>query len=101
MARNRALAAAAGAWLADRLGTEVGTAGAIAGSMASVRLPLAGPVTQARAAALAERLLAAGTDAPPHLIGDAVWLRLSAHAYNTMEDYARLADILARVLPTA
>jgi len=101
VARNRALAAAAGAWLADRLGTEVGTAGAIAGSMATVRLPLAGQVTQARAAALAERLLAAGTDAPPHLIDSAAWLRVSAHAYNTMEDYARLVDILARVLPTA
>ncbi|MBW4089580.1 MAG: aminotransferase class V-fold PLP-dependent enzyme [Proteobacteria bacterium] len=101
VARNRALAAAAGAWLAERLGTEVGTAGVAAGSMASMRLPLAGQLTQARAAALADALLAAGTDAPPHRIGEAAWLRVSAHAYNTMDDYARLADILARVLPAA
>ncbi len=101
VARNRTLAAAAGAWLAERLGTEVGTAGSTAGSMASVRLPLAGPVTQPRVAALAAALLAAGTDAPPHLIDGAAWLRLSAHAYNTMDDCARLVDILARVLPAA
>jgi isopenicillin-N epimerase len=101
VARNRVLAAAAGAWLAERLGTEVGTAGAAAGCMASVRLPLVGPLTQARVGALAGALLVAGTDAPAHRIGNAAWLRVSAHAYNTMEDYARLADTLARVLPAA
>jgi isopenicillin-N epimerase len=69
--------------------------------MASVRLPLVGPLTQARVGALAGALLVAGTDAPAHRIGNAAWLRVSAHAYNTMEDYARLADTLARVLPAA
>ncbi|MGH7044402.1 MAG: aminotransferase class V-fold PLP-dependent enzyme, partial [Acetobacteraceae bacterium] len=98
-ARNRALAGAAGAWLAERLDTETGAEGATAGSMATVRMPLAGLVTQARVATLAERLLAAGTDAPAQLIDGAAWLRLSAHAYNTMDDYDRLAAILARVLP--
>lgn len=97
-ARNRALAAEAGDWLAARLGTETGTAGATAGCMASVRLPLSGPVSQAGAVALGECLLAAGTDAPPHRIDGAIWLRLSAHAYNTMDDYRRLADLLAPVL---
>jgi isopenicillin-N epimerase len=101
MARNRALAVAAGAALAARLGTEPGTDGEGAGSMATVRLPLAGAVTPARAAALSARLLAAGTDAPAHALGDAAWLRVSAHAYNTTGDYERLGDILAAVLRDA
>jgi isopenicillin-N epimerase len=101
MARNVALAAAAGAWLAAHLGTDTGTEGATAGTMATVRLNLAGDPTQARVAALAERLLAAGTDAPPHLVNGAVWLRLSAHAYNTMSDYRRLAAIVTGVLAEA
>jgi isopenicillin-N epimerase len=60
-----------------------------------VRLP-ASPNTQPLP--LRARLLAAGTDAPVHAIGGALWLRLSAFAYNELEDYARLADIVARVL---
>jgi hypothetical protein len=32
-----------------------------------------------------------------HAIGDGLWLRLSAFAYNELEDYARLGDIVARV----
>ena len=95
-ARNRTLAAAAGAALAARLGTEVGTDGAGAGSMATVRLPIAPD----RAEAFAARLLAAGTDAPVHRIGDAAWLRISAQAYNTRADYDRLGEILARLLET-
>jgi hypothetical protein len=43
-------------------------------------------------------LLAAGTDAPVHAIGGDLWLRLSAFAYNELDDYVRLADIVARVL---
>lgn len=101
VARNVALAAEAGAWLAAHLGTETGTEGATAGTMATVRLNLAGDPTQARVAALAARLLAAGTDAPPHLVNGAVWLRLSAHAYNTMSDYRRLAALVTRVLAEA
>ena len=44
------------------------------------------------------RLLDAGTDAPLHLHGDAVWLRLSAQAYNEIADYERLAAIVASLL---
>jgi len=43
-------------------------------------------------------LLDAGTDAPTHVIDDALWLRLSAHAYNEIGDYERLAEIAARVV---
>ena len=50
---------------------------------------------------LRERLLAAGTDAPTHVQAGAIWLRLSAAAYNDIEDYERLAEIVARVLREA
>ena len=44
------------------------------------------------------RWLAAGTDAPTHVQANAIWLRISAAAYNDIEDYERLADIVARML---
>ena len=43
-------------------------------------------------------LLDAGTDAPTHVIDDALWLRLSAHAYNEFADYERLAEIVSRTV---
>jgi isopenicillin-N epimerase len=98
MARNIALAAEAAALLARRLNTDVGAAGALAGSMGMVRLPLAGDATADRSADIRVRLLAAGTDAPTHVQAGAIWLRISAAAYNDIEDYERLGDIVARVL---
>jgi isopenicillin-N epimerase len=98
MARNIALAAEAAALLARRLNTDVGAAGALAGSMGVVRLPLAGDATADRSADIRVRLLAAGTDAPTHVQAGAIWLRISAAAYNDIEDYERLGDIVARVL---
>jgi isopenicillin-N epimerase len=50
---------------------------------------------------LRARLLAAGTDAPTHVQAGAIWLRLSAAAYNDIEDYERLAEITARVVREA
>jgi isopenicillin-N epimerase len=96
--RNAALAAEAASLLADRLGTETGTAGALAGAMGLVRLPCAGTPTRDWTVQLGARLLAAGTDAPTHLIDGAAWLRLSAHAYNELGDYERLTEIVRRVL---
>ena len=98
MARNIALAAEATSLLARRLNTESGATGELAGSMGMVRLPLTGPVSAERSLALRAQLLAAGTDAPTHVVAGAIWLRLSAAAYNDIEDYARLADIVARVI---
>jgi isopenicillin-N epimerase len=92
--RNIDLAAEAASIVAGRLNTEPIDA-APGGAMRLVRLPT-GPDTQA--AVLRAELLRAGTDAPVHAIGGALWLRLSAFAYNELEDYARLADIVARVL---
>jgi isopenicillin-N epimerase len=98
MTRNIALAAEATSLLARRLNTEPGATGALAGSMGVVRLPLTGDATTERSQELRERLLAAGTDAPTHVMAGAIWLRLSAAAYNDIEDYERLAEITARIL---
>jgi isopenicillin-N epimerase len=98
MARNIALAGEATSLLARRLNTEPGATGALAGSMGMVRLPLTGPATPDRSADLRARLLAAGTDAPTHVQAGAIWLRISAAAYNDIEDYERLGEIVARVV---
>jgi isopenicillin-N epimerase len=96
MARNRDLAAAAGARLAARLGTEVAALPAMQGAMATVRLPAAGDAAQALA--LRRRLTALGTDAPVVALDGALWVRLSAQAYNQPDDYDRLADLLEQAL---
>lgn len=93
-ARNRALAGEGAALLAARLGTEPGSGNAAPCSMGLVRLPLAGDVSAARALAIRERLLDAGTDAPVNAVDGGIWLRISAAPYNAPEDYARLAEIL-------
>jgi hypothetical protein len=56
--------------------------------------PLAGPATPARALDLRERLLSKHVDAPIHAIADGISMRISAHGYNEIEDYKRLAEIL-------
>jgi isopenicillin-N epimerase len=70
----------------------------MAGCMAVVRLPITGAATADKSAELRARLLAAGTDAPTHVLAGAIWLRISAAAYNEIEDYERLGDIVAQVL---
>ncbi|MBO0711034.1 MAG: aminotransferase class V-fold PLP-dependent enzyme [Acetobacteraceae bacterium] len=97
-ARNAALAAEATALLARRLKTGVGASGAFAAAMGVVRLPVSGPATTERAHAIRERLLDARTDAPVQALDGALWLRLSAAAYNERADYERLADIVATAL---
>ncbi len=97
-ARNIALAAEASALLARRLNTETGSDGVLAGAMGIVRLPVGVDPTTARVAALRERLMDAGTDAPVHALAGTMWLRISAFAYNEIEDYERLANLVLRVL---
>jgi isopenicillin-N epimerase len=93
-ARNAALAAEGARLLADRLGTEVGTTGPFAGAMGVVRLPVASPPTADWAQRLRHKLLEARTDAPVHALDGAIWLRISAHAYNELADYESLATII-------
>jgi isopenicillin-N epimerase len=98
MTRNTALAAEAAGLLARRLGTEVAAEDPMAGAMRVVRLPVVGTATPERAAELRGPLLDRRADAPLHAIDGGIWLRLSAHAYNEIDDYARLAELLHDVL---
>lgn len=93
-ADNRRLAALGAERVAQRLDTQVGTKGSVAGAMATVRLPVDDP-TPAHALAIRQRPMAAGTDAPVHALEGALWLRLSAFAYNMLSDYDQLAAIVA------
>ncbi len=63
-----------------------------------IRLPLTSDATAELSAEIRARLLEAGTDAPTHVQANAIWLRISAAAYNDLEDYERLGDIVARML---
>ena len=97
-ARNIALAAEGAALIAQRLNTGTAADGPMTGAMRLVRLPLGRPADDAVSMAVRQRLLEAGTDAPTHVLAGALWLRLSAFAYNESEDYARLGEIAARVM---
>jgi isopenicillin-N epimerase len=96
-ARHRDLAADGAALIAQRLNTQVGTSGAVAGAMATIRLPV-DDVSAAHALTIRQRLMAAGADAPVHALDGSIWLRISAFAYNELDDYRRLADTVAAVL---
>jgi isopenicillin-N epimerase len=95
--RNKVLAAEGAALIAQRLNTQVGTSGGQAGAMATIRLPVDDP-TADHAWAIRAGLMQAGTDAPVHALDGALWLRLSAFAYNELEDYAGLTERVAAVL---
>jgi len=95
--RNHDLAAEATLRLAHRMGTEPGGAPAVSGAMGTVRLPVADP-TQEHALAIRSALMQAGTDAPVHALDGALWLRLSAFAYNHPGDYDRLGERIERIL---
>jgi isopenicillin-N epimerase len=98
MERNRKLAAEAATLLADALRTEVGVSPGMTGSMGLVRLPISLESTRSEAVKVRHALQAAGTDAPVHPVGGAMWLRLSAYAYNELGDYRRLAELMPAVL---
>jgi isopenicillin-N epimerase len=95
--RNRDLAAAGTACVAQRINTAAGATGPLAAAMGTVRLPVV-DASPEHALEIRARLLSAGTDAPVHALDGALWLRLSAFAYNQIEDYERLADIVAATL---
>ena len=98
-ARNVALAQEGAAIVAARLGNITAQPATQPASMALVRLPvspsLATEAGAARLSELRERILDEGADAPIHVLGGAIWLRVSAQAYNEVGDYQRVAAILA------
>jgi isopenicillin-N epimerase len=96
--RNAALAWRAAELVADRLGTDIGAGRGFCAAMTLVRLPIDGPATPERALALRGRLLDAfATDAPLQALAGAIWVRLSAQAYNEIDDYEALAEICRRL----
>jgi isopenicillin-N epimerase len=98
MSRNIALARDAGKLLAERWRTGLtGPSDAFA-AMVTVRLPLTGEATNARANALMREV------AEKHRIGaafvvleSALWVRVAAQAYNEIADYERLAALFKSV----
>jgi isopenicillin-N epimerase len=97
MARNAALAREAVSLLCHEFGSEGAAEEAMAGAMRVVRLPVAGQATPDRAAELRDRLLDCRVDAPVQAIAGALWLRISTHAYNDLEDYQRLAGVVRQL----
>ncbi len=97
MARNVALAREAGAMLARHWGTELTGPSESLAAMATVRLPLTGAADETRAVALSRELserhrIAAAVVA----LGDALWVRVAAQAYNEPVEYERLATLFGR-----
>ena len=97
-ARNHALAVAATRLLAKRLNAEIGADERFLGAMGVVRFPVPVTTSTIRAQALRECFLDARTDVPVHVLGDSLWLRVSAYAYNELDDYARLAELVAELV---
>lgn len=96
--RNADLARAGAELIAQRLGTETAAGPEFHAAMQLVRLPIAGPATPERAFALRSRLLDEfSTDVPLHPLAGAYWIRISAQAYNELDDFARLAEIAAKL----
>ena len=98
MERNRQLAAEAANLIADALRTEVGVLPGMTRNMGLVRLPISLEAKRSEVVKVRHALQAAGTDAPVHPVGGAMWLRLSAYAYNEIGDYRRLAELMPTVL---
>ncbi len=97
-AHNASLADKAARSLVDRLGTEAAAPAAMRGAMAAVRLPPSAGQGWETAAALHDRLWHEHRiEVPVLAIDDALWVRISAQAYNAFPDYVRLGDALERM----
>jgi isopenicillin-N epimerase len=90
--RNMAIARKQATVLAEIWKTERGAPDPLTGSMAAVRLPLPEPAMPHRALELRRKLFNDHRiEAPVTAFAEALWVRISAHAYNRPADYARLA----------
>lgn len=97
-ARDAALATDGVRLLADRLGTETGAGPAFTASMGVVRIPTPAPATPEWAQRLRAKLLEHRTDAPVHALDGAIWLRISAFAYNELTDFETISELLSSIL---
>ncbi|HEY3919984.1 MAG TPA: aminotransferase class V-fold PLP-dependent enzyme [Stellaceae bacterium] len=96
MARNTSLAREAATMLVQRWRTALTGPLASFAAMATVRLPIADEASGARANALMQELSERhGIAAAVFALGDALWVRIAAQAYNEMADYERLGALFA------
>jgi isopenicillin-N epimerase len=97
--RNQVLARHAAERLARDLDTELGAPPELFGSMATVRLPTDLPADRTAAAHFHDTLWSRHRiEVPVMPLAGALWLRLSAQAYNDEADYELLASALAPLL---
>jgi isopenicillin-N epimerase len=95
MERNVALAREGAALLAATWRTELGGPLDMFGAMATVRVPITGDASPARAAALYRRLSGEHRiEVGVHDYQGAIWLRIAAQAYNELGDIERLASAI-------
>jgi len=93
--RNAMLARTQATRLANAWNTERGAPDPLTGSMAAVRLPPTGPATPERAQELRVRLFEEHRiESAITVFAGALWVRISAQAYNQPADYARLEHAL-------
>ena len=89
------LAAEAAATLSAAWDSEAAAPPAMCAAMAAVRAPVAGAADYAAARALRDRLLAEHRiEVAVNPIDDSLWVRVSAHVYNSPDQYLRLAEAL-------
>lgn len=93
MTSNANIARHAASMLAARWHTRLG-APDLHAAMTMVALPFSGDVTEGRALAIRHELFTLGCDVPVIALGDTLWVRLSAQAYNLSSDYERLGDLV-------
>jgi isopenicillin-N epimerase len=99
-AHNSALARDAANLLAQRWRSERATSESLTGSMAAVRLPASGAATAQRALELRRLLFDRHRiEVAINPFAGALWVRISAQAYNELSDYERLAQVFADNAP--
>jgi len=93
---NRALCLAGAQLVLDAQGAESPAPASMIGSIATLPLPGDFPGTQAEANRVMARLREDhGVHPMPVPFGGRLWVRISAHLYNEIGEYARLAGVLA------
>jgi isopenicillin-N epimerase len=95
MAANRELAWDAAKMLSQAWDQPIAAAPEFFGAMSLIGAPFSGPTDPETVLALRARLRARGADAPIMEIGNRLWIRVSAQAYNRIEDYEQLAGHVA------
>jgi isopenicillin-N epimerase len=100
MARNRVLADQAAQLLAETWDTPIGAPAAMRAAMAAVALPGTGDADPVMAAAIHDRLWTEHRiEVPIVPFAGRLWVRVSAQAYNDLDDYRRLADAVLGMTP--